>query len=127
MCTFLLNELMSNTKKIKHEKKHVFKYGSFIICLALYFLNEIPEIGKFQWAYDKLVAVQIKEGLQGVGDAITQNSSLWGYFKTFQELMQGRERIPKAIVETMKTQYASWWTRINVTWKKQSLRLFGYC
>lgn len=44
------------------------------------------------------MAVQIKEGLQG-GDTVARKSSLWGYFKLFQEMMQIRERIPKDIVE----------------------------
>lgn len=54
---------MRNIKKIKQDKKHVFKFGPLIVCLVMYFLNEIPGIGKVQWAYDKLVAVQIKKGL----------------------------------------------------------------
>lgn len=57
----LLSELMRNLKKIKKDKKHVFKFGSLIVYLALYLLNEILGIGKVQWAYDKPVAVQIKE------------------------------------------------------------------
>lgn len=72
LCGVLLSEIMSNLKKIKEDKKHVFKFGSLIVCLALYFLNEISEIGMVQWAYDKPVVVQIKEGLQGLGDTVTQ-------------------------------------------------------
>lgn len=53
----LLSELMSNLKKLKQDKKHVFKFGSLIVFLALYFLNEIHKIGKVQCAYDKLVVV----------------------------------------------------------------------
>lgn len=67
----LLSELLRNLKKIKQDKKHYFRFGSLIVCLALYLLNEIPGIEKFQWAYDKLVAMQIKEGLLGIGDNIT--------------------------------------------------------
>lgn len=99
LCVVLLSKLMSNIKKIKQDKKHVFRFGSLIIWLALYFLNKILNIGKVQWAYDKLMAAQIKEGLLGLGDAVAHKSTLWGYFKTFQELMQGRERIPKDIIE----------------------------
>lgn len=36
LCEVLLNELMSNIKKIKQDKKHVFKFGSLIICLELF-------------------------------------------------------------------------------------------
>lgn len=78
-----LSELMSNLKKIKQDKKHVFKFVSLIVCLALYFLNEILGIRKVQWAYDKPMAIQIKEGLWGLGDTVTQKSALWGYFKSF--------------------------------------------
>lgn len=45
------------------------------------------------------MAIQTKEGLQGVGDAVAKKNALWGYFKNFEEMMQGRERIPKATVE----------------------------
>lgn len=41
LCTAFRNELMSNLKKTKQDKKCTFKYGSFLIWLALYFLNEI--------------------------------------------------------------------------------------
>ncbi|XP_057856259.1 uncharacterized protein LOC131065690 [Cryptomeria japonica] len=99
LCGALLSELMRNVKKIKQDKKHVFKFGSLIVCLAFYFLNEIPSIEKVQWDYDEPVAVQIKEGLQGLGDVVAQKSALWGYFKSFQAMSQSRERIPKDIVE----------------------------
>lgn len=52
LCAILLNEILRNLKKIKKEKKHVFKFGSLIFCIALYLLNEIPGIGKIQWEYD---------------------------------------------------------------------------
>lgn len=49
LCIVLLNESINNLKKIKHGKKHIFKFGSLLICLALYFLNKILGIkGKFQ-------------------------------------------------------------------------------
>lgn len=35
LCSVLLGELTINLKKIKKDKKHVFKYGSLVICLAL--------------------------------------------------------------------------------------------
>lgn len=46
LCGVLLSELMRNLNKINQDKKHVFKFGSLIVCLALYFLNEIPNVGK---------------------------------------------------------------------------------
>lgn len=60
LCSVLLEELMINLKKIKQDKKHVFKFGSLVICLVLYFMNQIPEVGRVQWDFDKLVAQQIK-------------------------------------------------------------------
>lgn len=44
LCGVLLSELKRNLKKIKKEKKHVFKFGTLIVCLALYFMNEIPSV-----------------------------------------------------------------------------------
>lgn len=41
LCSVLLEELMINLKKIKQDKKHVFKFGSLVIYLELYFLNQI--------------------------------------------------------------------------------------
>lgn len=65
LCGVLQSKLMSNLKKIKQNKKHVFNFGTWIIYLAFYFMREIPDVGKVQWAFDKPVAVQIKEALQG--------------------------------------------------------------
>lgn len=45
------------------------------------------------------MAIQINEGLQGLGDFIAYKSTLWGYFISFQEMVQSRESIPKEIVE----------------------------
>lgn len=39
ICGVLRSELMRNLKKIKQDKIHVFKFGSLIVYLALYFLN----------------------------------------------------------------------------------------
>lgn len=77
LCIVFLNGLISNLMKIKQDKKHTFKYGTLLICLALYFLNEIPSVkGKVKWVYDRLVAMQIKEGLWGISDATMKISSL---------------------------------------------------
>lgn len=100
LCIVLLNELIRNLNKIKQDKKHTFKYVTLLIFLALYLLNEIPSVkGMVQWAYDRPVAMKIKEGLWGIGDAKMRISSLWGYFKSFQAAMKNRKRIPKEIVE----------------------------
>lgn len=45
------------------------------------------------------MVVQIKEALQGLGDSQAQKVILWGYFKSFQGMMQIKEMIPKEIVE----------------------------
>lgn len=58
-------------------------------------MNEVPGVGKVQWAYDRPMAVQIKEALEGLGDSQAHKAIMWGYFKTFQSMMQIRERIPK--------------------------------
>lgn len=55
LCNVLLEELLIIFKKIKQDKKHVFKFGYLIIYLALYFMNQIPKIGRVQWAYDRPV------------------------------------------------------------------------
>lgn len=74
---------MINLKKIKQDKKHVFKFGSLIIYLELYFMNQIPGTDKLQWAYDKVVTQQIKQGLGRLGNQDNQNVALWAFFKTF--------------------------------------------
>lgn len=90
---------MSILKKIKQDKTRVFKFGTLIICLCFYVMNDIMGVGKVQWAYDRQVIMQIKETLHGLGDATVQYGILWGYFKTLQSMMQSKERIPKEIVE----------------------------
>lgn len=100
LCTVLPNDLLINLKKIKQDKKHTFKFGTLIIYLALYFMNEILDVqAKVQWAYDKPVAMQIQEGIMGIGDATMRISTMCGYLKTFQATMKRREIIPKEIVE----------------------------
>lgn len=97
LCSVLLEELMINLKKIKQDKNNVFKYGSLVICLALYFLNHIPGIGRVQWAFDRPVAQQIKQGRDRLENRDNQNVALWAFFKTFQDKMKQRIRIPKEI------------------------------
>lgn len=99
LCSILLEELLNNMKKIKSDKKHVFKFGSLIICLVLYFMNEIPGIGSVPWAFHVLVATQIKQGMQRLGNRENQTAALWSFFKIFQGRIKGRERIPKEVVE----------------------------
>lgn len=68
LCTVLLEELLNNLKKIKTDKKNVFKFDTLIIYLVLYFMNEIPKTGRVQWAYHLQVASHIKQGLQRLGN-----------------------------------------------------------
>lgn len=98
LCIVLLEELLRNLKKIKLDKNNVFKFGSLIVYLALYFMDEIPGIGRAQWAFDLPVSTQIKQGLQRLGNKENQTASLWSFFKTFQGRMKNRERIPKEVV-----------------------------
>lgn len=44
LCGVLVSEFMSNLKKIKQNKKHVFKFGTSIIYLAFYFMKENPSV-----------------------------------------------------------------------------------
>lgn len=60
---------MKNQTKIKNDKKNTFKYGTLILCLFFYFMNEVPGIGNVQWAYDRLVVVQIRQLLYNNGDS----------------------------------------------------------
>lgn len=46
LCTVILEEILSNLKKIKIDKKNVFKSGSLIVFLAQYFMNEIPRTSR---------------------------------------------------------------------------------
>lgn len=84
ICLVFLEELLSNLKKIKSHKKNVFKFNSLIVCLALYFMNQICGTGRVQWAFDLPVATQIKQGLQKLGNREYQGVALWSFFKTFQ-------------------------------------------
>lgn len=55
LCSVLLGELLINSKKIKQDKKHVLKFGSLIIYLVHYFMNQILETDRVQWTYDRPV------------------------------------------------------------------------
>lgn len=52
---------MENLTSIKKDKKNTFKYGTLILCLFFYFINDILGINNIQWACDMLVVVQIKD------------------------------------------------------------------
>lgn len=60
LCELLWSKLMKNLTKIKQDKKNTFKYGTLILSLFFFFMNEISRIENVQWAYDKPVAIQIK-------------------------------------------------------------------
>lgn len=98
LCEVLQSELLNNLKKVKHDKKYVFKFGTLIICLYFYFMNEVLGVGKVQWAYDRPMSMQIKETLDGLGDAQDKKAIMQGYLKNFQGMIQSRERIRKEIV-----------------------------
>lgn len=90
---------MENLIAIKKDEKNTFKFGTLILCLFFYFMNEISGIGHVQWSSDKMVTIQIRDFLYNIGDSKAKKVALWGYFKNFQGMMQVRERIPKSVVE----------------------------
>lgn len=55
LCQWMCNEFIINLWKIKGEKKGIFWYGNLVVCLMLFFLNELPRTDKTQWAFDILV------------------------------------------------------------------------
>lgn len=95
----LRSELIKNLKKIKENKKHPFKYETLLLCLFFYFMNEVLGAGQVQWAFDRLVGVQIREYLYNFSDSKVHNENLCGYFKNFQKEMHEREWIPKSIMD----------------------------
>lgn len=98
---WMRSELMLNLVKIKGIKRGNFRYGNLIVCLMLYFWNELPGLGKKHWAHDISVGMQIKEAITSLGTS--RDEKLLGYFKTFQENMRQRERISKNIVQKYST------------------------
>lgn len=46
LCEWLRSELMLNLGKIKGVKKGTFRFGNLIVCLMLYFMNELVGLGK---------------------------------------------------------------------------------
>lgn len=71
---------MKNLQKINQDKKHPFKYGTLILCLYFFFMNEVLGIGQVQWACDRLVAIQIRDFPHSIGDIKTQKSHSLGLF-----------------------------------------------
>lgn len=70
-------------------------------------MNEVPRFGNVQWKGNKLVAVQIRDILLRVGDSETWKTTIWGYFKNFQNEMKVREIIP-TIMEKYKDTIFLW-------------------
>lgn len=98
LCSVHLEKILINLKNIKQDKKNVNKYGCLVICLTLYFMNQIPGTDIVQWAFERSVAQQIKKGLDRLGNRDNQKAALWAFFKTFQENMKQRVRIQREIV-----------------------------
>lgn len=67
ICQWMCEELISNLGKIKGKKKSVFRYGNLVVCLMLFFLNELLGSGKTQWVFDMPVGKQIKYAIRGLG------------------------------------------------------------
>lgn len=101
LCGWMLDELLINLGKIKGEKKRTFRYGNLIGCLMLFFMNDTPNFGKRQWAFDILVGRQLKNSTATLGSQ--RDDKIWGYFNSFQKSMRSRERVPKHIVEKYST------------------------
>lgn len=74
---------MENLNKVKKDKKNTFKYGTLILCLFFYFMNELPGKKSMCWTSDKPISIQIREHLNNIGDSNARRIALWGYFKNF--------------------------------------------
>lgn len=70
-----------NLGKIKGETKGVLWYGNLLVCSMLFFFNEIPGLGKRQWAFDIPLGRQIKGAITGLGNL--RDDKVWGYLKSF--------------------------------------------
>lgn len=57
LCEVLRGKLLENLKKIKKDKKNVFKFENLLVYLYFYFLDEVPRFGQVQWGNDVLIAV----------------------------------------------------------------------
>lgn len=57
LCELLRVQLFENLNKNKKDKKNFFKYGSLIICLFFYFMNEVPGVQSVHWTNDRPVTI----------------------------------------------------------------------
>ena len=64
----LLLHIMENLGAIRRSKGAQCKFGSILICIFFYVLEEFPSIGKVNWKSNKLVVTQINEYIEQMGD-----------------------------------------------------------
>jgi len=83
LCELLQNQLIKNLNKLKKDKKNTFKYGTLVVCLFFYFMNEVLGIKGVHWTNDKPVAMHIRNYLHNIGDSKAHRTTIWGYFKNF--------------------------------------------
>lgn len=69
LCELLRSELIKNIKKNKENKKNPFKFKTLLLCLFFYFMKESLGVGPVEWAFDRLVGVQIWEHLYNSGES----------------------------------------------------------
>ena len=88
---------MENLGAIRRSKGVQCKFGSILIYIFFYVLEEFPSIGKVNWKSNKSTITQINEYIEKMGDNF--ESQMTSYFEDFKKSMNQRLRIPVSLVK----------------------------
>ena len=63
-----LQQIIENIGAIRRLKSEQCKFGSILVCMFFYVQNEFPSFDKVGWKTNRLVAIQINEYIEQLGD-----------------------------------------------------------
>ena len=92
-----LQELIENLGVVKKTKSAQCKFGSILVCILFYVENTFPYFGTIEWKTKRLVAMQINEYIEQMGEIF--ETIMTSYFEDFKKSMKKRLRIPISLVE----------------------------
>ena len=97
LAELLLEQINENLGAIKRSKGAQCKFGSVLVCIFFYVLEEFPSIDKVNWKSKKSPITQINEYIEKMGDNF--EAQMTSYFEDFNKSIKQRLRILVSLVE----------------------------
>lgn len=97
LAELMLQQINENLGVIRRSKGAQCKFGSVLVCIFFYVMEEFPSIGMVNWNPKKIAITQISKYIDQMGDNF--EAQMTSYFKDFKKSMKKRVRIPVSLVE----------------------------